>query len=193
MNIIDISKDIMLTPVYNGDPEPEVKRIASIKSGDECNLSTLFTCVHAGTHCDSPLHYIENGRTTNEMPLDSFIGECEVIEFLGDVISKSDVLSLFPRDSKRILIKSQSRAHFDKGGAKAAASLNIKLIGVDSMSVGTDTDEKNPHLAFLENNIAILENLYLDEVKEGKYFLFAAPVKISGTEGAPVRAILIEE
>lgn len=193
MNIIDISKDIMLSPVYDGDPKPEIKKIASIKGGDECNLSTLFTCVHTGTHCDSPLHYIENGKTTNEIELNAFIGECEVIEFSGEVISESDVLSLFPRDSKRILIKSQSKAHFDKGGAKAAANLNIKLIGVDSMSVGTYEDEKNPHLAFLENDIAILENLYLDEVKAGKYFLFAAPVKISGTEGAPLRAILIEE
>ena len=61
------------------------------------------------------------------------------------------------------------------------------------MSVGLKEDEKNPHLAFLENDIAILENLYLDEVKAGRYFLFAAPVKIAGTEGAPVRAILIKE
>lgn len=193
MNIIDISKDIMLCPVYDGDPKPQLKKLASISDGDECNISTLFACVHTGTHCDFPLHYIDGGKVADEIPLSSFIGECEVVEFYGEEISENDVFSLFSRNSQRILIKSNSKAHFNQSGAKAAAEFDLKLIGVDSDSIGLPTDEKNPHLAFMQKNIAIIENLYLDEVKEGKYFLFAPPIKIASSEGAFARAILIQE
>ena len=42
-------------------------------------------------------------------------------------------------------------------------------------------------------NIAILENLDLENVESGNYFLVAPPVKIGGAEAAPVRAMLITD
>jgi arylformamidase len=38
----------------------------------------------------------------------------------------------------------------------------------------------------------ILEGLELDNVKAGEYFLSAAPIKIKGADGSPVRAVLVE-
>ena len=37
------------------------------------------------------------------------------------------------------------------------------------------------------------ENLELNNVKSGDYFLSAAPIKISGAEAAPVRAFLVSD
>lgn len=39
----------------------------------------------------------------------------------------------------------------------------------------------------------MLEGLDLSEVTPGNYYLFAAPVKLGGLEGAPVRAVLISD
>ena len=39
----------------------------------------------------------------------------------------------------------------------------------------------------------MLEGLDLSEVAPGDYYLFAAPVKLGGLEGAPVRAVLISD
>ena len=47
--------------------------------------------------------------------------------------------------------------------------------------------------AFLSRDIAILENLFLDEVEPGDYFLAAQPVKMCGIEAAPARAVLITD
>ena len=41
--------------------------------------------------------------------------------------------------------------------------------------------------------IVLLEGIRLNEVKEGTYFLNAAPINLGGADGAPCRAILISE
>lgn len=40
--------------------------------------------------------------------------------------------------------------------------------------------------------MVLLEGLDLSGVEEGIYFLMAAPLKIDGADGSPVRAILLE-
>ena len=39
----------------------------------------------------------------------------------------------------------------------------------------------------------MLENLDLENVKPGKYFLLAQPLKIGGAEAAPARAVLLAD
>ena len=63
MEIIDISKDLLKTPVYPGDPEGYVDHIQSLRAGDHCNLNSVYTCLHTATHVDAPLHFIEGGKT----------------------------------------------------------------------------------------------------------------------------------
>ena len=66
----------------------------------------------------------------------------------------------------------------------------LMLIGTDSQSIGTYSDELSAHAALLGYGIAVLENLELRGVPDGRYLLSAAPLKVSGAEGAPCRAIL---
>lgn len=40
--------------------------------------------------------------------------------------------------------------------------------------------------------VVLLEGLKLDQAEEGEHFLVAAPVKLGGSDGAPVRAILLK-
>ena len=64
-------------------------------------------------------------------------------------------------------------------------------LGTDALSVGPVGGEKPPHQSILGEGIAIIETLKLEGVEPGRYFLSAAPVKIAGSDGAPVRAVLI--
>ena len=50
MNIIDISRDALKTEIYPGDPLPHAEFVSRIGENSSCNLSTLFSCVHTGTH-----------------------------------------------------------------------------------------------------------------------------------------------
>ena len=62
MYIHDISRDVLSTPVYEGDPETRVEFIKKIDGGDMYNLSAVSMCSHAGTHIDAPLHFCEMQR-----------------------------------------------------------------------------------------------------------------------------------
>ena len=47
--IHDISRDILTSKVYEGDPQTEVNRIKSIENGDDYNLSAISMSTHTGT------------------------------------------------------------------------------------------------------------------------------------------------
>ena len=49
------------------------------------------------------------------------------------------------------------------------------------------------HKLLLEKEIVLLEGIVLTEVPEGQYLLNAAPLCLSGADGAPCRAILIQQ
>ncbi len=192
IKIIDITKDMITTEPYPGDPAPELSIFSSIAGGDSCNMARLNTTLHCGTHADAPLHFIENGKTINSVQLSKFIGECRVIEVDTEMITGEYVDKFFPKGTKRVLIKSGGKAYFEKTGAEEAAYYGYDLIGIDSMSVGSAADQTNPHKALLGEGVAILENLELSQVSPGQYFLVAMPVKIKGVEAAPVRAVLLD-
>lgn len=189
--IIDITKDLNTKDVYEGDPVPSFSVLSSISAGDACNMAVLTTALHAGTHADAPLHFIKGGADIANVPLSAFVGECMVIEVKDEVITGKYVNDNFPR-VKRLLIKSGGKAYFSVTGAEEAADMGIELIGTDGLSVGGPADQKGPHTALLGGGVNILENLDLSEVAPGRYFLLAQPVKISGVDAAPVRALLLD-
>ncbi|NLY43761.1 MAG: hypothetical protein GX066_07305 [Clostridiaceae bacterium] len=182
---MDITKGIFTTPVYPGDPEPELVRICDRAEGDEINLSVIKACVHTGTHVDSPSHYLDRGVTVEKLPLEHFIGPCKVISCNG--IVSYDLISQVQMDGCRILLI-KGDVKLDEGICMGLLDKNIATIGVEVETIG----DGNVHRAVLGKNIAVIENLDLSQIKEGKYFLFAPPVKIEGGEGAFVRAVLIE-
>jgi arylformamidase len=48
------------------------------------------------------------------------------------------------------------------------------------------------HIELLRADVVLLEGIRLADVSEGVYFLNAAPLNLSGADGSPCRAILIE-
>lgn len=193
MKIIDISKNLLTCEVYPGDPKPEAEQISVIGEQSDCNLSVLHTCVHTGTHVDAPLHFIEGGASIEQLPLEPYIGPCTVIAVKAGIITGEYVDKFFPKKCERLLIKGNGRAFFMDSSAEELMDMGVRLIGTDALSVGCKGNQTKPHRAFLSNGVAVLENLDLSEVAPGNYFLFAPPVKLDGMEGAPARAVLIDD
>ena len=191
LRLIDITRSLNRTPVYPGDPAPKLSVFSSLSAGDPCNMATLTTVLHAGTHTDAPLHFLRTGADAGSLPLSPFIGECAVLDFPPGPITGQTADERFA-GLERVLIKGGGRAYLDRTGAEAAAFAGVKLVGTDALSVGSEKDEAGPHRALLEEGVAILENLDLSKVAPGKYFLVALPVKIDGADAAPVRAVLLD-
>ena len=195
MKIIDISQEILSCRVYEGDPVPQGERIADMKKGGTYNLSTLSMCAHNGTHVDAPLHFYEDGKSVDQMSLEHFVGECFVAEASGNlgsqeahqILEKANAL----KTQKRILIKGE--AIVTEEAAQIFADAEVLLVGVESQSVGPEKAPMRVHKILLGKNVALLEGLVLENAREGRYLLNAAPLNIRGFEGSPCRAILIEE
>lgn len=196
MKIYDISQEIFNCKVYPGDPSPVKKELNSIKNGDLYNLTSFSMCAHNGTHIDAPYHFIENGKTVDELSLEHFVGLAFVAIHDG-VVTEDDAKKIIEKAkkessdaSKRILIKGDVEVSLD--AAKVFASSNILLLGNEPQTVGPADSPMEVHLELLSSNVVLLEGLSLTNISEGVYFLNAAPLNLSGCDGAPCRAILID-
>ena len=76
--------------------------------------------------------------------------------------------------------------------AEVFATGGIKLLGNEGQTVGPENAPMQVHLILLRRGIALLEGVVLQGVPEGRYFLSAAPLNLSGADGAPCRAYLID-
>lgn len=193
MTIIDISRDILKAEVYPGDPTPKVDVLSFIGPDSECNMSLVTTTMHAGTHVDAPLHFLEDDTPIIGVPLDNFIGECCVITVPEGPITGEMAERIMPINCERLLIRSGGKAYFTTDGAQAAAACRLKLIGTDSQSIGVKNAQTGPHKAFLGCGVSILEGLDLSNAPDGRYFLMAQPLKIGEVEASLVRALLIKD
>jgi arylformamidase len=71
------------------------------------------------------------------------------------------------------------------------ASHGVTLVGIDTPSVdAADSKTLDSHQQLLRYDMRVLENLVLDEVAPGDYELIALPLKLTGADASPVRAIL---
>lgn len=171
MRVWDISIELREgVDVYPGDPEYSAKGHLTIED-DGCNVAVLSIGTHTGTHIDAPYHYFKYGKRAQKLPLELFLGKCRVS---GNV-----------EQCERLLLK--GRTGISKAEACSVVQLGIKLIGIESMSIGDD----EVHKLLLEREVVILENIDLSEVDTGEYILACQPLKIN-EDGSPVRACLIE-
>lgn len=189
MKIYDISQEVFSSMVYPGDPSPIYKRISSIEKGDAYNLCELELCTHSGTHIDAPSHFLKEGKTIDEINLEACVGPSTVLEFSGEVGAK-ELLPYQGKVKERLLLKGEITLTAE--GAKALLEMNVRLIGVEGLTVGEVEAPAEVHRILLEREVVILEGLILTEVTEGEYFLSALPLKLGGVDGAPVRAVLVE-
>ena len=196
MKIYDISQEVFGCQVYPDDPKPIKKVLKSIEQGDIYNLTEFSMCTHNGTHIDAPSHFIKDGKTVEELSLEALVGMAYVAEHSG-VITENDAVEIIKKAkaqnleaAKRILIKGDAELSLE--GAKVFASSNILLYGNESQTVGPENAPMAVHIELLSADVVLLEGIRLAEVNEGSYFLNAAPLNLSGAEGSPCRAVLID-
>ena len=83
MKIYDISKGYFTAPVYPGDPVPRLERLQQMQLGDKFNLTAYYGGAHAATHMDAPRHFVDDGATIDQVPLEACFGPCTVLSVSG--------------------------------------------------------------------------------------------------------------
>ena len=199
------------TTVFPGDPSPEISWPGwSHEKGNPANVGFFHGGLHHGTHVDAPWHFIPGGKRLHEMPLDHWVGECQVLDLTAEaqsITAGSLEKAGVRKGMKRLLFKTRnSRTDYwhepwnpdfisiDETAARWCTGHGILLVGLDYLTIDPPTAPEFPaHMELLGKETLILENINLRDVEAGIYELLAAPVNLQGVDGAWTRALLRRE
>ncbi|XP_052193639.1 cyclase-like protein 2 isoform X2 [Diospyros lotus] len=214
--IIDITHRVTpTTPCGGFEGVGEVVSLSlSMKNGSDYNFSIMKLPVHAGTHVDAPGHmydrYFDAGFDVDSLDLDVLNGPALLVDVPRDKNITADVMKSLniPKGVRRVLFRTlntdrklmfkkefdTSYVGFMKDGAQwLVDNTDIKLVGIDYLSVAADADLIPAHLVFLEGReIILVEGLKLDDIQPGIYDVHCLPLRLLGAEGSPIRCILIK-
>ncbi len=170
---------------------------------DGTTFSSVATTLHVGSHADAPLHMVGGARAIDEVPLETWVGACQVVEAAVAPRGRVRLEDLAAEPSApRLLVKTgtfHDRERWDGGFAgldpslaAALAARGVVLVGIDTPSVDPFADPAfEAHRALVAAGVCWLEGLVLDGVPPGRYDLVALPLRIEGGDGSPVRAVLL--
>ena len=191
MKLYDITQELFSCTVYPGDPKPQRQVLSAMDKGALYNLTALSLCAHNGTHIDAPYHFLAQGKTVDQLGLEPFVGPCQVVFHRGAVTEKDARAMLRTAgDVRRLLIGGPATVTAE--AAEVFARSGLMLLGNESQTVGPENGPMQVHKILLGAQIVLLEGVVLKTVPAGRYFLSAAPLNLSGADGAPCRAYLID-
>jgi arylformamidase len=220
MKIIDLSvvlrKDsISLVP---GHPDFELKDF-HFHDKDFRSNSFFGMSIHTGTHVDAPYHFIKDGVTIDDLPLETIVGTAVLID-LRTVCAPQKGISLDQtkeavgeKDIKGKIVILHSGWIKEKWGTMEMYEENPFLmqdtanwlVDQEIRSVGIDFVIDNPdqsdfpvekrfpnHRTFLGHGIPIIENLCnLEFIDRDEFLFIVLPLKLHKCNGAPARAIAL--
>jgi arylformamidase len=214
MKIFDISRPLFngLAP-WPGDTAFQYELKWQMAEGATVNVGALTMGVHNGSHADASFHFKQRAMTIEQMPLEIYLGDAVVVDlskkFESDRTRQITVAD-FERDAAalvqapRLLLKTgvwRDSKVFPEwipvmagGVPEWLGERKVKLVGLDLPSVDTiEAKVLVNHHALAAAGIAIVESLDLSDVPTGIYHFSALPLRISGGDAAPVRAILWQD
>jgi arylformamidase len=210
MKIFDISRPLFngLAP-WPGDTAFHFALKWKMAEGATVNVGAVTMGVHNGSHADAPFHFNQGADAIDRMPLETYLGEAVVVDLTAKFetdrtrqITISDLES--SAEAPRLLVKTgvwRDSKSFPEWIPVIASDVaewlekrKVKLLGLDLPSVDSiDAKILVNHHALAAAGIAIVESLDLSEIEAGTYHFSALPLRISGGDAAPVRAILWQD
>jgi arylformamidase len=206
-DIIDITATMGIeAPSWEGDPgfEQEVRDERNAGGGF---VSRLSLSVHHGTHVDAPAHFVPGGAMLEAYPPQRWMLPAHLVDARGcDAVGPEHVDAADPVPGEAVLFVTDNTTRgiirqptftrdfvaLSQVGARRAVERQLGLVGIDYLSIEAFGSSGHPvHMELLTGDVLILEGADLSGVQPGRYELHCLPLKLSGFEASPVRAILL--
>jgi arylformamidase len=187
------------------DTPVQIERVFDVSRGDSHTLSRILMGSHGGTHIDAPAHFLKEGASIDQMPLDITVGQARILKIKDNYsIKPEELLPHRIRAGERILFKTRNSTyvwHTDSfvedyvfltlEAARFLVERKVKMVGTDYLSIGAFKDSGSEvHQILLGSGVWIIEGLDLSQVGPGRYELVCLPLKLGKADGAPARAIV---
>lgn len=209
MRVIDLS-----LAVNNGMPGVDIS-VAKRIDVEGWNATTLSLYSHCGTHMDAPRHFLPEGAALDQQDLNACVGMATLVNIapaepkqlidVDDLGSLVDVIQpgarlLFRTDWHKRYGTPEYRNELPRISLTLAEWLverKVAMIGVEPPSVADVNNIQeltDVHQTLFRGNVLIVEGLAnLDQITSPKVEFIALPMKITGGDGSPVRAVAIEK
>lgn len=202
--LVDISVPLReSTPRWPGSVGFRRSLALSHSRGDGVDASIVTADVHTATHVDAPRHFVPGGGTMESMSLETLVGRACVVDFGSTPVITPELLERHvPSECTRLLARTRNSGLWEepdffedfvalsKEAAEWVVHREIRLIGIDYMSIQRFHDGPEVHQILLGAGVVILEGIDLTHVAPGDYELYCFPLLIPEAEGAPARAAL---
>ncbi len=208
VNILDISWP--LSEAITGYKDRKSVGFETLKSFEKDGVreSAIWCMTHSSTHVDAPSHMLKEGKTVDQLALETFSGSCVVLDLMlvqatithawlsdqGDQIKEGDIV-LFKTTNSLLSPTEKFNPTFvylDLSGAEYLVEKKVKAVGTDYLGIERNQPGHLTHHELLTHNIGIIEGLRLAHIEPGRYILVCLPLPALGLDGAPARAVLIE-
>ncbi|MEV0062146.1 cyclase family protein [Nocardia sp. NPDC050718] len=209
MRLIDLTQPIHTgMPVFPGDPEVLLEPALRV-ADDGVNVLRVHLGSQSGTHVDAPAHLDDRLPTLDELPLERFIGPAHLVDARSVPARGAIGVELFDLDpvpGAVVLIVTGWSTSWGTADYLGHPSLHpdaaqwlvdkgIRTVGIDAPSI--DPSEADDlalpaHRILCGAHAVIAENLTgLDRLLTAgaaiEISLF--PLRLSGADGAPIRAV----
>lgn len=162
--VIDLSNPIAEgIPVWPSFPPVELEQ-TSLAARDGFTMERLEMRSHTATHVDAPAHFIPDGKTLDEFPIETFMGEGVVLDLTPkdpeEAITRADI-ETYENEIRRgdvVMLYTNWDEHYGQTpeylfefpyltgeAAEYVASLDPKAVGTEGASVGGWMDEVPAH------------------------------------------------
>lgn len=202
------------TVVYPGDPAPRFEVHSTIER-DGFNLLDVHIGSQSGTHVDAPYHFEPDGLRLDELPIERFVGPGVLVDAVGlparGEIGWEHVAPVADRLAAGVIVLLRTgwsahygaRIYFEHPflGAEACErmlDLGVRTFCIDAINIDETPDDSHPGVGFPSHHLiaradgVIGENFRLDDLPERDFLVVCTPIRLTGADGGPVRAVAIE-
>ena len=175
MRIIDLSLPLhSAMEVYPGDPPPRIELVECF-ADTGWNMRRIEINGHDATHVNLPFHATVDGKTLDDYPLDTFMGETVLYESLDDI------------ESGLGLIFHEYNINWEI--ARKVVEIRPKFIGLPARFEFDIEIER----WLLERDVISFERLINTEQLPKCFYFHGAPLNLAEGDGSPVRAYAVAD
>jgi kynurenine formamidase len=203
-----LSEDMSRSPAL---PKPVFTKIVTMPEGN-ANVTMITMAVHHGTHVDAPRHFMIDGPTFDQIPLERLYGPAVIWRIekppLG-VITADDLKAARPKLQRgdMVLLDTgwarhintdlyEEHPYLSMDAAEWLVDQQVKLLGVDFSTLDL-ASHKRPagftwpvHQILLSHGVLVAEHIAnLDRLANQRVEAMFLAVPLAGSDGAPARVI----
>lgn len=193
-------------------PKPVFRKLLSMQDGGNANITEIQMVAHHGTHVDAPSHFMIDGPTFDQIPVERLYGTAVIWRIekgpLG-VITADDLESARPKLKKGDMVlldtgwaqyvnteQYEDHASLSIDAAEWLVEHQVKLLAVD-FSTPDLTAHQRPqgftwpvHQILLSRGVLVAEHLTnLRALANSRVEAMFLALPIAGSDGAPARVL----